>query len=308
MRQAKHVHIDEEKLKAEIEQHPDLYRIPANLDWAPQGGYHYRNKDDPVLTAQYVLVLDALNFCFWPVASYEYAELAGSLKQTLENNPDAFSAKNLLTVTPEDVQRWLQPKDKQFEHIPLVETRARLLQEVGRGLLRNFDGLAANLIRAAQGSAATLVDLVTSSFPGFRDHAVSRGEQVFFYKRAQIFVADVYLCFEGRGLGDFTDIRELTCFADYRLPQLMQHLGILQYDQDLLQRVLNKEELAAGSAQELEIRAATVQAVELMRAEAQRVTQQPLLLSLQLDNLLWERGEAMLAELPPHHRTLTVYY
>jgi len=66
--------------------------------------------------------------------------------------------------------------------------------------------------------------------------------------------------------------------------------------------------LAAGSAQELEIRAATVQAVELMRAEVQRVTQQPLLLSLQIDNLLWERGEAMLAELPPHHRTLTVYY
>lgn len=63
----------------------------------------------------------------------------------------------------------------------------------------------------------------------------------------------------------------------------------------------------AGSAQELEIRAATVQAVELMRAEVERVTQQPLL-SLQLDNLLWERGEAMLAELPPHHRTLTVYY
>jgi len=169
MKRAKHVVINEEKLRAEIEQHPDMYQIPPNLDWAPEGyaifsqfdivvrGYHYRNKDDSVLTAQYVLVLDALNFCFWPVSSYEYAELAGSLKQTLENNPDAFSANNLLAVTPEDVKRWLQPKGKQFEHIPLVEVRARLLQEVGRGLLRNFGGLAANLIRAAKGSAAALV-------------------------------------------------------------------------------------------------------------------------------------------------------
>jgi hypothetical protein len=40
--------------------------------------------------------------------------------------------------------------------------------------------------------------------------------QVFFYKRAQIFAADVYGAFGGRGLGAFNDADRLTCFADYR--------------------------------------------------------------------------------------------
>lgn len=64
---------------------------------------------------------------------------------------------------------------------------------------------------------------------------------MFFYKRAQIFVADVHLCFQGQGLGAFSDIAQLTCFADYRLPQLMMHLDILRYDEPLRERVLNKE-------------------------------------------------------------------
>jgi hypothetical protein len=40
--------------------------------------------------------------------------------------------------------------------------------------------------------------------------------QVFLYKRAQIFVGDVFGAFNGQGLGQFDDIDKLTMFADYR--------------------------------------------------------------------------------------------
>ena len=36
------------------------------------------------------------------------------------------------------------------------------------------------------------------------------------YKRAQILIADLWLCFDGQGLGQFDDIDTLTMFADYR--------------------------------------------------------------------------------------------
>jgi hypothetical protein len=39
---------------------------------------------------------------------------------------------------------------------------------------------------------------------------------VSFYKRAQILIADIWGCFEGKGLGFFEDIDHLTMFADYR--------------------------------------------------------------------------------------------
>jgi hypothetical protein len=37
--------------------------------------------------------------------------------------------------------------------------------------------------------------------------------QLFFYKRAQIFVGDLYGAFAGQGLGHFHDINQLTMFA-----------------------------------------------------------------------------------------------
>lgn len=42
------------------------------------------------------------------------------------------------------------------------------------------------------------------------------GRQVFLYKRAQIFVGDVYGAYGGKGLGAFWDVDQLTMFADYR--------------------------------------------------------------------------------------------
>ena len=40
--------------------------------------------------------------------------------------------------------------------------------------MRRYDGEAACLVAAANGSAAKLVDLVVDSFPGFRDVALYR--------------------------------------------------------------------------------------------------------------------------------------
>jgi hypothetical protein len=102
-----------------------------------------------------------------------------------------------------------------------------------------YRGRAATLVKRARGSAVKLVDLIASSFPGFRDQAVYRGRQVFLYKRAQIFVADVYGAFKGRGYGWFKDLHKLTMFADYRVPVVLRKLGggILHLSPELQQKV-----------------------------------------------------------------------
>jgi hypothetical protein len=97
--------------------------------------------------------------------------------------------------------------------------------QVGAVLVQSFSGSAAVLVKRAQKSAVKLVDLIAASFPGYRDQAVYRGMQVFFYKRAQIFVADVFGAFKGKGLGYFHDMDQLTMFADYRVPVVLEKLG-----------------------------------------------------------------------------------
>jgi hypothetical protein len=51
------------------------------------------------------------------------------------------------------------------------------------------------MIALAKGNAQTLVSLLIEHFPSFRDEALYRGERISFYKRAQLFVADVYQAF-----------------------------------------------------------------------------------------------------------------
>ncbi len=296
MSQATHVSLDESAVVRQADVLAPKLKSPAFREWDT----HHHYTDNSPLTAQYLLVLDALNFCFWPDSAWSYNALALALKRVLEADRKAFQAERLAHLSAETMRTWLG------RDLPLMEERVRLLREVGEGLLEHFDGYAVNLIRAAEGSAARLVHLIAATFPGFRDHAIYRGRQVFFYKRAQIFAGDVWGAYGRKGLGAFHDIGDLTTFPDYRVPQVLRGLGILRYSPELARRVDALEEIPAGSEEETEIRAATVQAVErLCQALAERGHP---IVPVELDWYLWRHGEAVQATLPPHHRTLTIYY
>mmetsp|Transcript_25053 Transcript_25053/g.41907 ORF Transcript_25053/g.41907 Transcript_25053/m.41907 type:complete len:189 (-) Transcript_25053:1274-1840(-) len=177
-------------------------------------------------------------------------------------------------------------------------------------LMKEFGGLASNMVDSACHSAVKLVELVLIHFPGFRDTTSYDGETVHFYKRAQIFVGDVWAAY-GRSTDpsqrySFYDMDQITMFADYRVPQILRHMGILCYSAEVSARVDTLIELPAGSLEEVEIRAATVIAVERLQQEIQRNGR--VMLVLELDWLLWQEGEAMKDDIKPHHRTLTTFY
>lgn len=100
---------------------------------------------------------------------------------------------------------------------------------------------------------------------GFRDHTVYKGRQVFLYKRAQIFAADLWGAFKGKGYGEFNDMGSMTMFADYIVPAVLQHLGVLKYSNSLLNTIVSNGEIHSGSEEEVELRACTVHAVEEIR-------------------------------------------
>ncbi|OWZ17255.1 hypothetical protein PHMEG_0008827 [Phytophthora megakarya] len=269
------------------------------------GDFHYFEdvKQDGPLTCQYVFVLDALNFCFWPTDNMEYEHLARGLKTALLNDLHALDAKNLAIVTNETVASWFHPFSP-----PQLDERRRKVQEVGQILQHFFDGQALNVIKQANFSAVEAVRLILANFPGFRDHAVYKGEQVHFYKRAQILVGDVWAAYGRRtsGVASFYDIGELTMFADYRVPQVLRPEGVMVYSAQLAKLIDSKDEIPAGSEMELEIRATTIQAVEMIHKKM--TSRGNNLKVIELDWLLWQIGEDNKEELLPHHRTWSVYY
>ena len=93
--------------------------------------------------------------------------------------------------------------------------------------------------------------MITSHFPGFRDASVYKGKLVHFYKRAQIFVADIWGAYnKPTDLSHpfyFNDIDKVTMFADYRIPQILYHCKVMQYSEELARKIENREEIPFGS-------------------------------------------------------------
>jgi putative queuosine salvage protein len=146
-----------------------------------------------------------------------------------------------------------------------------------------------------------------SAMPFFDDVAEFRGSRVPFYKRAQLTAADLARAFDDQGWGRFDDLGELTIFADNLVPHVMRIDGVLRYDPDLAARIDREELIAVGSAEEIEIRAGALHAVELMVAELRSAGRPATAMSI--DFLLWNRGHQPQYKLAkPRHRTRTVFY
>jgi hypothetical protein len=319
VRQAAWVEIDRERVEAVAEELAGRQAAPE--PWASP--FHFTDPADPDRTAMWVFVLDTLNFCFWSErpnpedrwrVAYRgehvdgYWALAAALTRAMEEGASICDPVYLAMINATDLGRILRPADPGGAHIPLFSNRLANLQELGRGLLDLGGGERAtgDLIRASGQSAGRLVSSVVSLFPSFNDVAHAHGEEVRFYKRAQILVSDLAGAFDGAGLGRFTDLDRLTAFADYKVPQVLRRLGLLRYHPVLAERIARRELLPAGSDEEIEIRAATIWGVEMLRrALAERGRD---LAASEIDWLLWQAGQHLPADAEPYHRTLTIFY
>ena len=227
------------------------------------------------------------------------------MKNVITANPLAFSAEVLANLSLDELTSWFPGVS-----IPLIDERLERLHEIGQGLLDGYDGHAVNMVKASNNSCVKLVELILKSFPGFRDTTIYEGKLIHLYKRAQILTGDIWAAY-GKSVDStkyyyFSDLDQLTMFADYRIPQILRQFNVLQYSVDLEQQIDAKIEIAFGSPAETEIRACTVEAVERLHAELKKKGKS--LYVIELDWLLWQLGESSMHSCAPHHRTLTIYY
>jgi hypothetical protein len=276
---------------------------------------HYHFYDGGEKTVFYLLVLDTLNFCFWPAPEamkweieYKSRKLSGyyalavSLKQALESGIPLNQAEFLAGLSLLSLKEILGGRGD----LQLPEQRVQNLNELGRALLGEYNGKASELVASAGESAIALVRILYRRLSSFRDVAKYRGHQVPFYKRAQILAADLNGAFQGRKWGRFNDMDKLTAFADYKLPQVLRHLGILRYSPELADKIEQRILIEAGSREEVEIRANTIWAVELMRQELEKMGKG--LRAFEIDWILWNLGQDEAFKEKPYHRTVTIFY
>lgn len=262
----------------------------------------------------YILVLDAMNFCFWPsqfTVEYKgvrygddsrYKALAVILKRAFEDGVPLWDPGYLNRLTLEEFTEIMRAEGS----VSLLFRRLENVRDLGKTLLAKYGGSPMNLIERSGRHAPTLVRELSDNFASFEDGRTWKGAQVDFLKRAQICVADIAGTFSGTGALEFTGLDELTCFADYKLPQLFHADGVFRYTPDLERRIMREEELPENSREEVEIRANTIEAVERLKKALTRLGRQ--MSSQEIDYMLWNESIQPDRLTVPHHKTITSSY
>eukprot|EP00092_Neocalanus_flemingeri_P010173 GFUD01010963.1.p1 GENE.GFUD01010963.1~~GFUD01010963.1.p1 ORF type:complete len:338 (+),score=88.82 GFUD01010963.1:45-1058(+) len=273
----------------------------------------------------WVFFADTLNFSFWMpedgpqyVVTYKgttytgYLAMCAAINRALDQKVALTDPKYFVNIDKDTLGNLLVGDND--VPIPLLDRRVDCLHEVGSVLMEKFSGSFNQVLSQCENSATKLLELVLTNFPCFNDCATFEGTQVSFHKRAQILVADIWCLFEGTGRGGFSHIEQLTMFADYRVPQSLQHYGVMKYSEEL-SVFLNKDELLEpGHRWEQEIRGCSIEAVERVtrrvREELESKGVKATVNSILVDQFLWgyRREHSEVMKSIPYHKVRSIYY
>lgn len=252
---------------------------------------------------QSVFLENVVNFCFWAEKGKEKWEVKFEGKKNdgsiaLRTVFDRALAENRPMLNPQYLAELSLKEVKEIfrsantAEIPLIEKRLENLVEAGKVLLQKYDGQYLNLMEESNFDAVGITKNTVENFSSFDD---SWGKY-HFYKRAQLNAFDVAMV-QGKEVKN-TDL--LTAMSDYKLPQVLRHYGAIEYSPELAEKVDNYVLIDQGSREELEIRAATIWATQII-AENLNISA-----GLADRAIWWLSREEKISQ--PYHRTYSIYY
>lgn len=302
---AKDVKISSEKIKEVADV---LIKEVAEPSLWPSGMYLEINSQQEIL--DYLIILDSLNFCFWSKkkkwhVNYKGKEYSGyyalsvALKKFFEKNPVKANLNYFSKISYKEFKDVLGGA----KNLLFLRKRWQIVVAVARTIINKYKN-SENFIKSADHKFSNLVKKIYK-LHGFNDIFSYKGKKIYLLKRAQILACDIWWAFKGKGLGRFDDLNYLACFPDYKIPQILNNLGILEYSEKLNKKIKNKILIPMGSEEEIEIRSATVQAVEMLKGELSKKGME--IPAFQLDGILWNKSKRDKMSCN-HHLTKTIFY
>jgi Potential Queuosine, Q, salvage protein family len=252
---------------------------------------------DPETAAAFAICMNAINFGsgWWPtirkrpglsgygtMAAGVSGRFAGAGPWSVEEL-QAMDASKIAGVVGQDPAH------------PLMDHFAAALRNVGDHICSDHRGSFLGPVEAADSLPALAATF--ASWGAFADASRYDGQEVPFFKRAQLAAADLHRA----GITSLPGLDRLTAFADNLVPHVLRVDGILQLDPGLVARIETEELLEHDSPEEVELRACAVQAVELLAATSP-------LTPAEIDSALWNRGRDRRYKALPRPRSRTTAY
>lgn len=247
----------------------------------------------------FFIVANSLNYCFNDLDTGEKFAVShlnsqwrgaygmfAALDRALRNDIPILDATYLKDVTLSDVEEIFEPGNG--VSLPMLESRVTQLNTVG-ALMEAFGGTFRELFSGdimLYGEDG-VVEWLANTAP-FEDVSTYRYRAVRFDKRAQLAVSMLYGKLAGTEHAfDILDMEEFTVFADYGIPAGLASHGAIVYSDELRNQIEQGIEIDSGSEEEIEIRAATVVAGDVIQTVLEDQYDQEVAVPV-LDYVLWQ--------------------
>ena len=144
--------------------------------------------------------------------------------------------------------------------IPLLKERYETIVNISKVVNEKMNGSFYNFIKDVS-SDIELFNIIVNNFKSFIDERKYNGKKIYFYKLAQLLTSDILHI--RKELEKITvDYSNLIGCADYKIPQTLRALEILEYDEELSRMVDERLQLDISSKYEVEIRASQIVVIE----------------------------------------------
>lgn len=251
----------------------------------------------------FLLVYEAIDFSFWGNPKWtidtdngkedgSIALLYAILKYVKERNTTDFS-----NITKDEFEELLKGNIE----IPLFEERYNIIRNVSKIVNEKMNGNFYMFIKDIT-IDIELFDVIVNYFSNFKDERIYNNKKIYFYKLAQLLTSDILHIREQKE-NIKVDYSYLVGGSDYKIPQVMRGLGILEYSDKLSNIIDNKKEIEVNSEYEVEIRANMLVAIDLIKNKLENKV-----CAIDINDYIWSQGRNKNIELKPYHLTRNTNY
>ena len=251
----------------------------------------------------FLLVYESIDFSFWGNPKWtintengkedgSIALLYALLNYVKERNTTDFS-----NITKEEFKEILKGNIE----IPLFEERYNIIRNVSNIVNKKMNGNFYTFIKGVT-LDTELFEIIVKYFSNFKDERIYNNREIYFYKLAQLLTSDI-LHIRERKENIKVDYSHLVGCSDYKIPQVMRGLGILEYSDKLSNIIDNKKEIEVNSEYEIEIRANMLVAIDLIKKKLENKV-----CAIDINDYIWSQGRNKTIELKPYHLTRNTNY
>lgn len=299
---AKHVKINYDKANELIDELLKFDNVHY-LTKVPYGIYDMSTRD----IINFLLIYDSIDFSFWGNPKWTIdangKDLDGgiALLHCIFNMFDGRDSlevyKQLENMTLEDFKEIL----KGNIDIPLLKERHKIVSSIAKIVNKKMNGSFYDYIKDMN-TDQEIFKTILNNFSGFEDTRTYKGQTVYFYKLAQLLTSDILHVIENKEQKE-VDYSNLLGCADYKIPQVMQGFGILEYDTKLSSLLETKTEIEENSEYEVEIRASMIVVINYIWEQIDKIIDR-----IDINDFIWSKGQDKTKKYKPYHLTRTKSY